>query len=107
MSDKDQKFSDRVSGLSQILSAQEIESLGFEWPKHALIKQFLIMEGDKIDLPQTLERMQYSHARHHKLLDQMGCPGRKMPSANGSAGWPQSPYWVMLQSEEQSQLPPV
>ncbi|MGD8462344.1 MAG: hypothetical protein PVI09_00625 [Anaerolineae bacterium] len=53
-----------------MLSIEEIGVLGFEWPKHALIKQYLIMESGRIDLAQTVERMQSSQAFHRKQINE-------------------------------------
>jgi hypothetical protein len=53
-----------------MLSMEAVRALGFEWPKHALIKQYLIMESGRIDLAQTVERMQSSQAFHRKQINE-------------------------------------
>jgi hypothetical protein len=53
-----------------MLSVEEIRNLGFEWPKHSLIKQYLIVEGGRIDLPQTMDRMQSSRAFYQKQINE-------------------------------------
>ena len=56
--------------MSQMLSVEEIQNLGFDWPKHALVKQYLIVESNRIDLPQTIERMQSSQAFYQKQINE-------------------------------------
>jgi hypothetical protein len=56
--------------MSHMLSVREIQNLGFDWPKHALIKQYLIVESGRIDLPQTIERMKSSRAFYQKQIDE-------------------------------------
>ena len=53
-----------------MLSVKEIQNLGFDGPKHALIKQYLIVERDGIDLPQTIERMRSSRAFYQKQISE-------------------------------------
>ena len=56
--------------MSHMLSVKEIQNLGFDWPRHALIKQYLIVESDRIDLAQTAERMQSSRAFYQKQINE-------------------------------------
>ena len=65
----DQASPERDSVLSGMLTIPEIRSLGFDWPKHPIIKQYLLMEGDRVDLPQTIERMQSSHAFYRRQIN--------------------------------------
>jgi hypothetical protein len=53
-----------------MLSVREIQDLGFDWPKHALIKQYLILERDGVDLLQTIERMRSSRAFYQKQINE-------------------------------------
>ena len=55
--------------MSLVLSEEEIKSLGFDWTEHPLIKQYLIVENDRIDLPQTIERMRSSRDFYQRLLN--------------------------------------
>ena len=56
--------------MSPMLSVEEIQNLGFEWPKHPLIKQYLIAESGRIDLPQTIDRMRASRAFYQKQINE-------------------------------------
>jgi hypothetical protein len=53
-----------------MMSVKEIQNLGFDWPKHVLIKQYLIVENDRLDLPQTIERMRSSRAFYQKQINE-------------------------------------
>ena len=64
-----QEGSDGEPCTPRLLTVQDIQHLGFDWPKHALIKQYLLMEGDRVDLPQTIERMQSSRAFYRKQIN--------------------------------------
>ena len=52
------------------LFGDDIQSLGFDWPKHALIEQYCVIEDGKVDLTRTIERMQSSRAYYKKQLDE-------------------------------------
>ena len=52
------------------LSAHDIQNLGFDWPKYALIEKYCVIEGGKVDLTRTIERMQSSRAYYKGQLDQ-------------------------------------
>ena len=52
------------------LSAHDIRNLGFDWPKHALIEEYCVLEDGKVDLTGTIERMQSSRAYYQKQLDE-------------------------------------
>ena len=52
------------------LSTQEILSLGFEWPKYAVIEKYCVMEDGKVDLTGTIEKMQSSRAYYRKQVNQ-------------------------------------
>ena len=43
-----------------MLSVDEIQRLGFTWPRYALIEQHGILEQNKVDLSATLERLRVS-----------------------------------------------
>lgn len=50
------------------LSADDIRNPGFDWPKYALIEEYGVIEGHKVDLAKTLERMRSSRAYYKKQL---------------------------------------
>ena len=54
----------------QKLSADDVQSLGFDWPKYPLIEEYCVMEGGRVDLTQTVERMQSSRAYYRKQLNE-------------------------------------
>jgi len=55
--------------LVRKLSAYDIQNLGFDWPKYALIEEYCIMENGKVDLTRTIERVQSSRAFYKRQLD--------------------------------------
>jgi hypothetical protein len=52
------------------LSAYGIQNLGFDWPKHALIEKYCVIEDDKVDLTRTIEKMRSSRAYYRKQLNE-------------------------------------
>jgi hypothetical protein len=52
------------------LSVQDIQKLGFDWPKYPLVEQYAVLEGGKVDLVKTLESMESSHAFYRGQLNQ-------------------------------------
>ena len=56
--------------MVQRLSVGDIRKLGFDWPKYALIDEYCVVEGDKIDLGKTIERLQSSRAYYRKQLNE-------------------------------------
>jgi hypothetical protein len=52
------------------LTASEMQTLGFEWPKHSIIEEYCAIEGDQVDLRRTLEKMLASRAFHQQQLNQ-------------------------------------
>ncbi|MFC1848617.1 hypothetical protein ACFL27_00270 [candidate division CSSED10-310 bacterium] len=52
------------------LSAHDIQNLGFDWPKYALIEQYCVIEDGKVDLTRTIEKMQSSRAYYKKQLNE-------------------------------------
>ena len=56
--------------MVQKLSADDVRNLGFDWPKYSLIEKYCVMGGSKVDLTQTLERMQSSRAFYRKQLNE-------------------------------------
>ena len=50
------------------LSVDDIQNLGFDWPKYALIEEYCVIEDGKVDLAKTIEGMQSSRAYYKKQL---------------------------------------
>ena len=58
----------KIHGKAPKLSAREIQGLGFEWPKYALIQEYCVLEAGKVDLGSTIRRMQASRDYYGKQL---------------------------------------
>ena len=56
--------------MTRKLSERELQGLGFDWPKHALIEKHCVMEDGKIDLDRTLESMQSSRSFYRGQINQ-------------------------------------
>jgi hypothetical protein len=56
--------------MTRKLSILELQGIGFEWPKHVLIEEYCVMEGGKVDLHGTLERMQSSRSFYAGQINQ-------------------------------------
>lgn len=56
--------------MSWKLSIDEIQALGFDWPRYALIEEYCVIEAGKVDLTRTIERMQSSQAYYQRQLDE-------------------------------------
>jgi hypothetical protein len=56
--------------MVQKLSVRELQGLGFDWPKHALIEEYCFMEHGKVDLDRTLESMQSSRSFYRGQINQ-------------------------------------
>lgn len=54
--------------MSPKLSAEELERLGYDWPKYVIIEDYCVKVGDKIDLSRTIEAMGSSKAYYQKRL---------------------------------------
>ena len=52
------------------LSVDTIQDLGFDWPRYALIKEYCVIEDDKVDLSATQEKMRSSQAFYQKQLNE-------------------------------------
>ena len=52
------------------LTLDDIQDLGFDWPKYALIGEYCVIEEGKVDLTRTMERMQSSRAYYKRQLDE-------------------------------------
>lgn len=51
------------------ITITDIKNLGFEWPRYPLIERYCGMEDGKINLTQTLEKMQSSRTYYKKQLN--------------------------------------
>jgi len=56
--------------MTRKLSERELQGLGFDWPKHALIEEHCFMEHGKVDLDRTLESMQSSRSFYRGQINQ-------------------------------------
>ena len=56
--------------MTRKLSVRKLQGLGFEWPKHALIEEHCVVEDGKVDLQETLERMQSSRSFYAGQINQ-------------------------------------
>ena len=52
------------------LPVHEIQNLGFDWPRYALLEEYCILEDGKVDLDRTMERLQSSRAYYKRQLDE-------------------------------------
>jgi hypothetical protein len=52
------------------LSVREIEKLGFEWPKYALVEQYSEMQGGQVDLDAAIEKLRSSRSFFWGQLNQ-------------------------------------
>lgn len=51
------------------LAVRRIETLGFDWPKHAVIQQHAVMDGGDVDLDSTLAALLSSKAFYQEQLN--------------------------------------
>jgi hypothetical protein len=56
--------------MTRKLSVRELQALGFDWPKHALIEEYCVLEDGKVDLDRTLESMQSSRSFYRGQINQ-------------------------------------
>ena len=56
--------------MTRKLSVDKLLHLGFDWPKHALIEEYCIVEDGKVDLDGTLEEMQSSRSFYSGQINQ-------------------------------------
>jgi hypothetical protein len=55
--------------MTRRLSPTAIRNLGFEWPKYALIEEYAVKEGGKVDLAQTVQKLDSSRAFYQGQLN--------------------------------------
>jgi hypothetical protein len=56
--------------MIRILPVDDIQDLGFDWPKYALIAEYSVMEDGKVDLAETVQRMRSSRAYYKTQVDE-------------------------------------
>jgi hypothetical protein len=56
--------------VTHVLSAEEIQNLGFDWPRHALIEEHLVAGSDGMHLAEMIKRMQSSRAFYRKQINE-------------------------------------
>jgi len=56
--------------MTRKLSVQELQSLGFDWPKHALIEEHCVVEDGKVNLDGTLDRLRSSRSFYAGQINQ-------------------------------------
>ena len=56
--------------MTRKLSERELQGLGFDWPKHALIAEYCVIKDGKVDLDRTLESMQSSRSFYRGQINQ-------------------------------------
>jgi hypothetical protein len=52
------------------LSVADIQRLGFDWPKYALVEKYCAVQEGKVDLTATIESMRSSRAYYRKQLNE-------------------------------------
>ena len=52
------------------LSVHEIQKLGFDWPRYALVEQYSEMQDGKVNLSSTIEKLRSSRAFYRGQLNQ-------------------------------------
>ena len=58
-----------VPEMGTKLSADDIRRLGFDWPKYALIGDYMVIEGGAVDLIKTIAKMETSRSFYRKQLN--------------------------------------
>ena len=56
--------------MAHKLAVDEIQKLGFEWPKYALVDVHCVMEEGKVDLAGTIESLRSSRAFYQGQLNE-------------------------------------
>jgi hypothetical protein len=51
------------------LSEHDLQGLGFEWPKYAVIEATSVVEDGKIDLTRTIERLRSRRSHYQEQLN--------------------------------------
>jgi len=42
----------------------------YEWPKYALVQEYAVIDGDRVDLPATIDKLQSSRSFYKGQLSQ-------------------------------------
>jgi hypothetical protein len=56
--------------MTRKLSDRALRDLGLGWPKHALVEEFCVVEGGKVDLDRTLAGLQSSRAFYRGQINE-------------------------------------
>jgi hypothetical protein len=49
-------------------SVNDIRKRGYEWPRYALIQEYAVIEGGRVDLSTTLEKVRSSRSFYRRQL---------------------------------------
>jgi hypothetical protein len=55
--------------MGERMTANEIRQLGFDWPKYAIVEEYLDSDDGSIDITKTIEKMEISQAFYQKQLN--------------------------------------
>ena len=56
--------------MTRRLSVDEIQGLGVDWPRYALVEEYCVVEDGKVDLDGTLEKMRSSRSFYSGQINQ-------------------------------------
>jgi hypothetical protein len=56
--------------MTRKLSARELRDLGLDWPKHALVEEYCVVEEGQVDLDRTLASLQSSRAFYQGQINE-------------------------------------
>ena len=56
--------------MTRKLSVDELQGLGFDWPKYALVEEYCVVEDGKVNLDRTLEKMRSSRSFYAGQINQ-------------------------------------
>jgi hypothetical protein len=56
--------------MTRMLSERELRDLGLDWPKHALVEEYCVVEEGKVDLDRTLANLQSSRAFYQGQINE-------------------------------------
>ena len=54
--------------MTQKMSVQDIQNLGFEWPRYALVEQYCVSQDGIVDLDKAITELQSSRAFYRAQL---------------------------------------
>jgi hypothetical protein len=56
--------------MASKLSVEEIRKRGYEWPKYALVEEYAAIEGGRVDLSATIEKLQSSRSFYRRQVSE-------------------------------------